>query len=98
MDISFTKPTSSQMESMEESGTLSIMKAFVRTENGKKYVYVQDENNKLHKQEVVISAQSQESYTIADGLSVDDYIAFPYGKNIREGANTIEGSIEDLYE
>ena len=27
--------------------------------------------------------------TIKSGLSPDDYIAFPYGKNVKEGAQTV---------
>ena len=36
-------------------------------------------------------------YEILSGLSDTDWIAFPYGKNVKEGAKTREGSIEDLY-
>ena len=98
VDVSFSKPMESMDDEITESGTLSVMKAFVRTENGKKYVYIRDENDKLKKQEVKVSSQSQETYTIESGLTIDDYVAFPYGKNIREGVDTTEGSIEDLYE
>ena len=98
VDVSFSKPMDSMEDEMTESDILSVMKAFVRTENGKKYVYIRDENNKLKKQEVKVSSQSQETYTIESGLTIDDYVAFPYGKNIREGVDTTEGSIDDLYE
>lgn len=31
------------------------------------------------------------------GLSMDDKITFPYGKDVREGAKTEEGTLDDLY-
>ena len=98
VDVSFVKPSESEMEDVSEDGTLSVMKAFVRSESGKKYVYVRGEDDLLHKQQVEVSGQSQESYTISKGLTYDDYIAFPYGKNIREGAQTVEGTLDELYE
>ena len=98
VDVTFSKPSESAMDDMAESGSLSIMKAFVRTENGKKYVYVRGDDDLLHKKQVVVSAQSQETYTITEGLTVDDYIAFPYGKSVREGAATAEGTLDELYE
>lgn len=98
VDITFQKPSDSQMEEMSTDGTLSVMKAFVRTENGKKYVYIRGEDDLLHKTQVTVSGQSQETYTISEGLTIDDYIAFPYGKSIREGAATVEGSLDELYE
>ena len=39
------------------------------------------------------------SYTeILSGLTEEDYIAFPYGKNIKSGASTVEGDLRDLYQ
>ena len=40
---------------------------------------------------------SGDSYEILDGLAGSDYIAFPYGKNVKEGAKTREGTVDDLY-
>ncbi|MFR0790059.1 MAG: hypothetical protein ACLSHW_04980 [Lachnospiraceae bacterium] len=37
------------------------------------------------------------SYQITGGLSMDDKITFPYGKDVREGAKTEEGTLDDLY-
>ena len=38
------------------------------------------------------------SYTeILSGLTVDDLIAFPYGKNVKQGAPTEEGDVSSLY-
>ena len=36
-------------------------------------------------------------YEISSGLTMEDKIAFPYGKKVKEGAKTEEGSMQDLY-
>ena len=80
------------------TGTLTILKAFVREEGSRKYVYVRDENNTLRKQYIVTGTLSDTGYEVIDGISESDWIAFPYGKNVREGAKTREASIGELYE
>ena len=84
--------------SAESGGTMSVMKAFVREEGSKKYVFVRGENNRLRKQYIVTGTLSDEGYEVLDGLSESDWIAFPYGKNVKEGAKTREASIRELYE
>ena len=38
------------------------------------------------------------SYTqIRSGLTVEDYVAFPYGKDVVNGADTNEATIDDFY-
>ena len=38
------------------------------------------------------------SYTeILSGLTPEDFIAFPYGKNLKEGAPTRESDLSELY-
>ena len=38
------------------------------------------------------------SYTeILDGLTPEDLVAFPYGKNVKPGAPAVEGDMSDLY-
>ena len=80
------------------SNTLTVLKAFVREEDGKKYVYKRDENNKLKKQYIITGTLSDSGYEVLEGLSESDWIAFPYGKNVKEGAKTREGSVRELYE
>ena len=79
------------------SNTMTIMKAFVREEENRKYVYIRGENGLLRKQYIVTGSLTDSGYEILSGLSDTDWIAFPYGKNVKEGAKTREGSIEDLY-
>ena len=71
---------------------------FLRTEQGKSYVYVRGEDGKLEKRFVTTSKALWGSYTeVLEGLTPEDYIAFPYGKNVLEGADTVESDLSELY-
>lgn len=75
-----------------------LEKPFVRTENGQYYVMKDDGTGHLTKQIVQVGGiQYGSSYQITGGLSMDDKITFPYGKDVREGAKTEEGTLDDLY-
>lgn len=75
-----------------------LEKPFVRTENGQYYVMKDDGIGHLTKQIVQVGGiQYGSSYQITGGLSMDDKITFPYGKDVREGAKTEEGTLDDLY-
>lgn len=81
-----------------ESG-IYLENPFLRTEDGQSYVYVRGENGKLEKRTVIVGKSLWGSYTeILSGLTEEDYIAFPYGKNIKSGAATVEGQLQDLYQ
>lgn len=74
-----------------------LEKPFVRTENGQYYVMKDDGTGHLTKQIVQVGGiQYGSSYQITGGLSMDDKITFPYGKDVREGAKTEEGTLDDL--
>lgn len=76
-----------------ETGGLFIEKAYVREENGKSYCMIADENGRLKKQYVVTGRTIYGSaIEIKSGLSEEDMIAFPYGKNAVEGAAVTETS------
>ncbi len=81
----------------EQSSSFYIMGAFVISENGKNYAYIADENNKLEKRELNIGKNMHGSLEVRGGMTMEDKIAFPYGKNIKEGTPVIDGSLEDLY-
>lgn len=86
-----------QAEASEE-GTMYLENAFLRSENGEYYVYVRNEENLLEKRVVQIGDNSNGYNTvILSGLSETDYVAFPYGKEVVEGAPTAEGTWDDLY-
>lgn len=71
---------------------------FLRTSQGQSYVYVRGEDGTLEKRFVTTGKSVWGSYTeIRSGLSPDDYIAFPYGKNVFEGAETKEITVSELY-
>ena len=75
-----------------------LEKPFVRTEYGQYYVMKDDGTGHLTKQIVQVGGiQYGSSYQITGGLSMDDKITFPYGKDVREGAKTEEGTLDDLY-
>ena len=85
------------IDSSDASGAdkMYIPQCYVRDENGKSYVY-KDNNGKLEKQDVVTGSILWGSYIeIKSGLTLDDYVAFPYGKNVKEGTATVVS--EDMY-
>ena len=71
-----------------ESG-LYLEKKYVRSDGGSYYVYKRGKDKLLHKQQVKVGKSVEEYYEILDGLTDDDYIAFPYpDKDMVEGAET----------
>ena len=76
-----------------DGGGIFIEKAYVRSEDGKAYCMIADENNRLKKQYVVTGRTVYGSAVeIKSGLTEDDRIAFPYGKNAVEGAAVTDES------
>lgn len=74
---------------------LCIETRFIRQDDGGSYVYRRGEDQLLHKQ-YVTTGVVQWGYTeIKSGLTVDDWIAFPYGKDVKENAETIESDDSD---
>ena len=72
---------------------------FIRTENGRSYVYVAGEDGTLEQRFVTTGKSLWGSYTeILEGIGEEDLIAFPYGKNVKSGAETVESDISVLYE
>lgn len=71
-----------------QSGGVYITVMYVRSENGQSYVYKVDENGLLKKQYVRTGRTIDGYLEIKEGLSNDDYIAFPYGKAVKDGAKT----------
>lgn len=97
-NYSYAELTIADGEDASMNSGLTIEKAFVRTEDGQYYVMKDDGKGRLKKQIVQIARVWYGStYEIAGGLSMDDKIAFPYGKHVKEGARTEEGSMQDLY-
>ena len=75
-----------------------LQNPFLRTEQGKSFVYVMGENGRLEQRFVKTGKALWGSYMeILSGLSEEDLVAFPYGKNVKPGANAQEGDMSDLY-
>ena len=80
-----------------ESG-IYLSNPFLREEKGKSYVYVMNDKNRLEKRTVTTGKALWGSYTeITSGLTADDYLAFPYGKNVKPGAKAKIGDMSDFY-
>lgn len=90
--VSVKIPTANQ----SGSGKIYIEKMYIRSENGQSYVYIADENNLLKKQYIRTGGSTYGMVEIKEGLTEDDRIAFPYGKDVKEGAKVVESS-EDEY-
>lgn len=72
-----------------ETEAIYISRAFVRKDAGGYYV-LKDDNGVLVKQSVRVGKTVWGEYMeILEGLSVDDAITFPYGKNAKEGRSTV---------
>ena len=84
--------------SAADNGSMVLSKAFVKSENGKNYVY-KDDNGILKKQEIRVGATVDGGYDIIikGGISIDDKLAFPYGKDAVEGAKTNEVTLDYMY-
>ena len=75
-----------------------LQNPFVRTEGGVSYVYVLGEGGKLEKRYVTTGKSLWGSYTeILEGLTAEDLVAFPYGKNVKPGVKAEEGDMSNLY-
>ena len=80
-----------------QDNALYLENMYLRTENGRSYVYKRGEDGTLQKVWVETGAVLWGSYTAVYGdLTEDDWIAFPYGKNVKEGAATVEAA-EPVY-
>ena len=74
----------------KKNSGIALDPAYVRTdEQGREYVMAADENNLLTKK-YVTTTMSYGSVMIKSGLTEEDRIAFPYGKNVVEGAQTVD--------
>ena len=94
-DLQEGRYVSVMYSSAEAQNGLYLENFMIRTEHGQSYLYVLGADGKLEKRFVTTGKSLWGSYTeILDGLTAEDYIAFPYGKNIRDGAKAV--ACEDL--
>lgn len=82
----------------EQGSSLYLQSWFIRTDNGKSYVMARGEDGRLEQRWVQTGRDLWGSYTqIRGGLTTDDYLAFPYGRDVVEGARTVEATPDELY-
>jgi len=84
-------------QEIQSEPSLYLSKAFVLEENGKNYVYVSNSEGKLEKRQILVNGSAYEYLKIKSGITAEDKVAFPYGKKVKEGMPTVDGSLEELY-
>ena len=90
-DLQEGRYVSVMYSSAEAQNGLYLENFMIRTEQGRSYLYVLGENGRLEKRYVTTGKSLWGSYTeILDGLTTEDYLAFPYGKNVFDGASAVE--------
>ena len=97
-DLQTGSYVSIQYASSETENGVYLNNPFIREEKGQSFVYVLGENDRLEKRNVTTGKALWGSYTeITSGLSAEDYLAFPYGKNVKPGAKAKIGDMSDFY-
>lgn len=92
VDISY------RSDGQADGSSFYLENQFIRTQDGKSYVYVRNEDGLLEKRTVQTGRDLYGTYTeIRGGITQDDYVAFPYGKNVKDGTKTNEATAEDFY-
>lgn len=88
-----------QYSTSGETNGIYLEKAFVRTENGQSYVFALGSDGRLEKRNITTGKSLWGSYLeILSGLTPEDKLAFPYGKNVKDGAKAEEqDDISSLY-
>jgi multidrug efflux pump subunit AcrA (membrane-fusion protein) len=76
----------------DSSSSLYLENYFIRKDSGGSYVMLADDSNKLTKQYVSTGKVVYGYMTeIKSGVTLDDRIAVPYGKSVKEGAPVTDG-------
>ena len=82
-------------EEMDASG-IYLKREYVREKDGEDFVY-KEEKGRLENQPVKTGKIFYGMVEIKSGITEEDFIAFPYGKKVKEGASVKEISAEDAY-
>lgn len=87
MYLDITLSTSGNVSMDGSSDALYLDKAYIREDEGGSYVMKSGIDNRLYKQYLELGATiySGNYVEIISGLTVDDYIAFPYGTDSERG-------------
>lgn len=85
-----------QTQAMVDPNALFIDKMYVREDSGGSYVFKRGADNRLEKQYISTGKMVYYSYIeIKSNLTMEDYIAFPYGSDVREGVRVKKQGAED---
>jgi multidrug efflux pump subunit AcrA (membrane-fusion protein) len=68
----------------EHRNVLVVPRAAVREDGGKRYVYVFD-GQRVHRREISVGIASASNYEVLSGLMLNDRIALPGDRNLRDG-------------
>lgn len=94
VDVQYQKVSAQQ----QAGSSLYLQSMFIREDNGKSYVMARGDDGRLEQRWVQTGRDLWGSYTqIRGGLTIDDYVAFPYGRDVVEGAHTQEATTDQLY-
>lgn len=87
------------LEQEDGTGNLAIPEMFIRQDDQGSYCMVKDDKKHLKKAYVKTGKTMWGSYVeIKYGLTAEDWIAFPYGKNVNVGSPVIEKEdLSDFY-
>lgn len=97
-DLQAGSYVSIQYSTSEGGNGVYLENPFLRTENGRTYVLVLGADGKLEQRYVTTGKSLWGNYTqITSGLTPEDLIAFPYGKDAKPGARAVEGDMSNLY-
>lgn len=89
------------MDLPQEDGAIAgifLRKEYVRSKDGEDYVLKEGKNGKLVKQPVRTGRTFYGSLIeIKEGVTKEDYVAFPYGKKVKEGAKAKKSTLAEPY-
>ncbi len=80
------------------SGVLYLENAYIREENGRSYVYRRNAAGLLEKTYIQTGSIMWGYTAVVSGLTEEDWIAFPYGKDVVDGAPTFEEQGEPYFD
>ena len=80
----------------DSGDSIYLEQMFIREDGNRSYVYKKGKHGRLEKQYVEVGKNMYGSIEIVSGLTMEDEIAFPYGRNVKEGAKT--KTVESLYD
>lgn len=97
-DLQAGSYVSVQYSNAESKNGIYLENPFLRTEQGRSYVYVLGADGKLEQRWVTTGKSLWGNYTeILSGMTAEDLVAFPYGKNVKPGVAAQEGDMSNLY-